>query len=140
MSNELQAVATIKFYANKHVEVELSSIKGITPRTLEIAGNLLHKTYRGNKAKFVAAEHKKARERKVKAEEDAVVNEAKFHEKEDERLAEAAKEDVKEALESLTTINESKEKTIEESEEESEEEDDEESIEESAEETTEKGT
>jgi len=91
MSDELQAVATIKFYANKHVEVELSSIQGITPRTLEIAGNLLHKTYRGNKAIFIAAEHKKAREGRVKAEENAVIDAAKFDEKEEKRLTKATK-------------------------------------------------
>ena len=91
MSDTPQAVATIKFYANKHVEVELDSIRGITPRTLEIAGNLLHKTYRGNKAQFIAAEHKRAREDRVKAEEnDAKTNET-FHEKEDKRLATATK-------------------------------------------------
>lgn len=89
MSDKPQAVAIIKFYANKHVEVELSSIQGITPRTLEIAGNLLHKTYRGNKAVFIAAEHKKAREGRVKAEEKAVVDDAKFHKKEEKRLKKA---------------------------------------------------
>lgn len=89
MSSKIQAVATITFYANKHVEVELSSIKGITPRTLEIAGNILHKTYRGLKAEFIRDEHVKARNAiKVKA-EDAVVNTEKFHVKEDKRLAKA---------------------------------------------------
>ena len=89
MSDTPQAVATISFYENKHVEVSLSSIKGITPRTLEIAGNLLHKTYRGNKAQFIAAEHARAREDRVKAEEDAARTDEKFHEKEDKRLAKA---------------------------------------------------
>ena len=89
MSNEVQAVATITFYANKHVEVELSSIKGITPRTLEIAGNILHKTYRGLKAEFIRDEHIKAREVKVSADIDAAKADKEFHEKEDERLSEA---------------------------------------------------
>jgi len=68
MSNDKPtAVATIKFYPNKHMEVTLSSIKNITPRTLDIASNILLKTYRGNKAKFIANEHKKARDKKAKA-------------------------------------------------------------------------
>ena len=45
MSNDKPcAVATVKFYANKHVEVELSTIRNITPRTLDIASHIMLKT------------------------------------------------------------------------------------------------
>ena len=101
MSSEVQAVATITFYANKHVEVELSSIKGITPRTLEIAGNILHKTYRGLKAEFIRDEHIKARDAKVKAEKDTAIDEEKFHIKEDKRLAKATSK-IMDSLKDLT--------------------------------------
>jgi len=91
MSEKPQAIATIKFFANKHVEVELSSIQGITPRTLEIAGNILLKTYRGNKAVFIAAQHKAAREAAEKNVVDTTKAEAKFHKDEDKRLEKATK-------------------------------------------------
>lgn len=91
MSNDKPiAVATIKFYQNKHVEVNLTSIKGITPRTLDIASNIMSKTYRGMKAKFIAGEHKRAREEKAQKIKDDERDEAAFHEAEDKRLAEAA--------------------------------------------------
>ena len=87
MSNDKPtAIATIKFYANKHVEVNLSSIKNITPRTLDIASNILMKTYRGMKGKFIADEHRKAREDKAKAEAEKKAADAEYHKKEDERL------------------------------------------------------
>jgi len=101
MSDTPQAVATIKFYADKRVEVELSSIRGITPRTLEIAGNILHKTYRGKKAEFIRDEHAAARESAVQAEVDTAETDRKFHEKEDKRLAKATKKVLDSLKESL---------------------------------------
>lgn len=87
MSNDKPSgVATIKFYPNKHVEVELSSIQNITPRTLDIASNILGKTYRSMKHKFIAGEHRKAREAKIAADEKAEADEIAFHKAEDERL------------------------------------------------------
>ena len=92
MSNDKPtAIATIKFYHNKHVEVSLDTIKGITPRTLDIASNILLKEYRGMKGKFVAEEHKKFREAKAKLLEQEVKDDADFHKKEDKRLLAAAK-------------------------------------------------
>ncbi len=91
MSNDKpSAVATIKFYPNKHVEVELNTIQHITPRTLDIAANILSKTYRGMKAQFIAKSHRDAREASEKAEAKRIKDEKEFHEKEDERLAKAA--------------------------------------------------
>jgi len=95
MSNDKPtAIATIKFYPNKHVEVELSSIKNITPRTLSIASNILANTYRGMKAKFVANEHRERRERDAKAVKKIERDAAKADKKEDERLATAALKDI----------------------------------------------
>ena len=91
MSNDKPcAIATVKFYANKHVEVELDTIRNITPRTLDIASHIMLKTYRGMKAAYLAEQHKIAREDKAAAEAKAIADEAAFHEAEDERLAEAA--------------------------------------------------
>ena len=91
MSNDKPtAVAIIKFYPNKHVEVTLNTIRHITPRTLDIASHILLKTYKGMKAQFIADEHKRIREEKKEAETNAIADEAAFHEAEDERLAAAA--------------------------------------------------
>lgn len=93
MSNDKPtAIATIKFYQNKHVEVSLDTIKGITPRTLDIASNILLKEYRGMKGAFIANEHKMAREAKAKLEEKEAKTDKSFHKKEDKRLLESAKE------------------------------------------------
>ena len=90
MSNDKPiAVAVINFYANKHIEIELDSIAGVTPRTLSIAGNLLSRKYRSMKGKFIADEHKKAREAKKAAEVAAEKKEAEFHKAEDKRLSSA---------------------------------------------------
>lgn len=87
MSNDKPtSIATIKFYPNKHVEVELSSIRNITPRTLDIASNILLKTYRGNKAKFIAGEHRKAREDAAQKEIDDAKAAKKFDDEEAKRL------------------------------------------------------
>lgn len=102
MSNDKPcAVAVIKFYANKHVEVELSTIKNITPRTLDIASHIMLKTYRGMKAKFIADEHKQRRKDVAEAEAKTVKDEAAWHEAEDERLRLAALEDVQEIKEEI---------------------------------------
>lgn len=92
MSNDKPtATATIRFYANKHVDVSLTTIKGITPRTLDIASNILLKTYRGMKGKFIADEHRKARKRKAAKEVRDAKTDEDFHEKEDIRLLDAAR-------------------------------------------------
>ena len=91
MSNDKPcAIATIKFYPNKHVEVELDSIATITPRTLDIASNILGKTYRGMKHAHNAQEHRKAREVKKEAEDQIAKDEAEYHEKYDAEQAELA--------------------------------------------------
>jgi len=96
MSNDKPtAIATIKFYPNKHVEVELSSLKHITPRTLDIASNILLKTYRGMKAKFIAEEHKRGRDEAKKTAEEEIVDAAKFDKKEAKRLDIATKKALK---------------------------------------------
>ena len=94
MSNDKPcAVATITFYPNKHVEVELSTIRNITPRTLDIASHIMLKTYQGMKAQFLAEEHRQARKDKADAEAKAIADDKAFHEAEDIRLAEAAAAD-----------------------------------------------
>jgi len=80
---------TIKFHSNRHIEVGFSSILYVTPRSIAIAENLLQREYRGMRGKFNADQHRKAREDAAAKEKAAKVNEAEFHEKEDERLAEA---------------------------------------------------
>ena len=96
MSNDKPtAIATIKFYHNKHVEVSLDTIRGITPRTLDIASNILLKTYRGMKGAFIAAEHKKFREDKAARLKQEAKTDKSFHKKEDKRLLDAAKEKFK---------------------------------------------
>lgn len=95
MSNDKPvAIAIIKFYANKHVEVKLDTIRGITPRTLGIAGNILQRTYVGMKSKYIAEEHKRVREEKARKVEEAEEDESEYHIKEDERLLAAALEDM----------------------------------------------
>lgn len=90
MSNDKPtAIATIKFYPNKHVEVHLSSLKHITPRTLDIASNIMTKTYRGMKAKFIVEEHKKAREDGKDRVEQEKKDAEKWDKKEARRLAKA---------------------------------------------------
>jgi len=87
MSNDKPcAIATVKFYANKHVEVELSTIRNITPRTLDIASHIMLKTYRGMKHAFLAEEHKRVRKEKAEAEAKAIEDDAAWHEAEDKRL------------------------------------------------------
>ena len=91
MSNDKPcAVATIKFYPNKHVDVELSDITNITPRTLDIASNLLMRKFRGMRGAYNAAMHKRAREERQEVEDKAVTDNIAFHDAEDKRLAEAA--------------------------------------------------
>ncbi len=104
MSNDKPcAVATITFYANKHVEVELSTIRNISPRTLDIASHILLKTYRGMKAQFIADEHKNRRKADAEALEQAAKDEAAFHEAEDERLRIAALPENQEVAEETST-------------------------------------
>lgn len=115
MSNDKpMAVATIRFYPNKHVDVQLSSIRNITPRTLDIASNLLLKEYRGMKGKFIADEHKRVREEKAAAEKKAAEDTAEFHKAEDERLAEAAKADADAGAKKLAEAQEAFKKKLEE--------------------------
>ena len=85
MSNDKPvATAVIKFYANKHVTVELDTITSITPRTLSIAHNILRKTYRGMRGAHNVKLHQKAREDKKKADKDAAEEYAEYHRKRDE--------------------------------------------------------
>lgn len=102
MSNDKPtAIATIKFYPNKHVEVHLSSLKHITPRTLDIASNILLKTYRGMKAKYITEVHVANRAEKKAAEEKAAKDAKDFDDKEAKRLAEATEK----ALAGVDTTN-----------------------------------
>ena len=95
MSNDKPiAIAITKFYANRHVEVELDTILGITPRTLSIGGHILQKTYAGMKGKHVANEHRLARERRALEALKAEKDDAEFHKGEDERLLAAAMKDM----------------------------------------------
>ena len=96
MSNDKPtAIAIIKFYANKHVEVELDTLKGITPRTLSIAGHILQKTYAGMRGKFIADEHRKVREAKAALEVEKAKDVADFHADVDERNQALAEEALK---------------------------------------------
>ena len=98
MSNDKPcAIATIKFYANKHVEVKLTDIANVTPRSLDIASNILGKTYRGMRHAHNARMHKEARETAANAEQKTKEDEAKYHEEVDAKNLVLAKEAVKAA-------------------------------------------
>lgn len=85
------ATATIKFYPNKHVVVDLDGIATITPRALSIAHNMLNKKFRAMRGKHNADAHQAARKAAAEEKKRSEKEEADFHEKEDARLAEAAK-------------------------------------------------
>ena len=104
-NNKPIAVAVIKFYPNKHIEIELDSIAGVTPRTLAIAENLLSRKYRAMKGKFIVNEHIKARKAKKDAEEAAEKKEREFHEEAD-RAAEAKAEEAVRLAEEAAKIAE----------------------------------
>lgn len=87
------AVAVIRFFADKTVEVELDSLVGVSPRRLERANHLLMREFRGKRAAHNAKRHKLAREKASRDIAEAETNEAAFHEAEDIRLAKAGKKD-----------------------------------------------
>lgn len=91
--------AVLRFYPNKHIEVEIDGLANVHPRALDIASNLLRKNYLEKRAKFNANEHRKARAAKAKVIEDEATKEKEFNEKEDKRLAKAAAEKLKKASE-----------------------------------------
>ena len=90
-NNKPTAVATIGFFPNKHIEVKLTGITGITPRTLAIAENLLARKYREMRGQAVADSHKKARDDAAAAVVDEEKKEAEYHIQRDKELAESAK-------------------------------------------------
>lgn len=91
-NNKPIAVAIIKFYPNKHIEVELDTIEGITPRTLAIAENLLGKKYRSMKGEFLVKAHAKARQDKVDTAAAEKKADEAYHIKRDEELKKASEE------------------------------------------------
>jgi len=93
MSTKPTATAVIRFFPDKTVTVELDSLVGVNPRRLERATHLLLREYRGKRAAHNAKRHRLARQKTERAEIQAVEDDTKFHKDEDERLAEAAKED-----------------------------------------------
>lgn len=90
-NNKPTAVATIRFYPNKHIEVELDSIAGITPRTLAIAENLLSREYRSMKGEYIVKMHVKARKDKADLAAAEKKADEEYHKKRDEELEEANK-------------------------------------------------
>lgn len=84
--------ATIRFYANKHVEVEIDGLKNVHPRALDIGHNMLVRKYLEKRSQFNAQEHRAAEKAQKEAEAAAIKDDAEFHAKEDERLALAAEE------------------------------------------------
>jgi hypothetical protein len=94
MSTDKPTIATLKFFPNKHIEVEIDGLKNVHPRALAIGANLLEKAYLQKRAQHNAEEHKAARKAKVDAAEKAEKESEEYHKKRDKELAEAAAADV----------------------------------------------
>ena len=112
-TNKPTATAIIKFFPNKHIEVELDGLKNVHPRALDIASNLLRKEFVQKRALFNAEEHKKARARKKQQETKESKAEAKHHREEDKRLQEAADAKLAASEKVNATLAERKQENIE---------------------------
>lgn len=107
------ATAKIRFYSNKHIDVELDTLHGVNPRMLSIAGNLLNKKYREMRNKHNADEHRKAHREAAEREREAAEDLAAFHIAEDERLRLEAEKDQTDTDTDDDTVNKEIDETTE---------------------------